>query len=183
VAALRINQGMDQLNERWAGQGLPPLRVRIGIHSDAVLVGNMGSNERMSYTVMGDGVNLAARLEGTNKEFGTRICISHAVFREAGERLWLRRIGVVTVKGRRQDLQVYELMGLRDGEPSLQASPQTIRMCEMTNVAYAALEEGDFHRARELFQELADAFPQDGLARVMLGKCAEGAATQELLPA
>ena len=171
VAALRIQQGMDRINAASAEHGTPPLRVRIGIHSDAVLVGNMGSPERMSYTVMGDGVNLAARLEGTNKEFGTRICISHAVFREAGERLWLRRIGVVTVKGRRQDLQVYELMGLKDGDPSLQATPETIRLCELTNAAYAAFEDGDMELARSRFQGIIDAFPTDRLARVMIAKC------------
>ena len=59
-----IQQGMDELNARWMAEGLKPLNVRIGIHSDAVLVGNVGSKERMSYTVMGDGVNVAARLEG-----------------------------------------------------------------------------------------------------------------------
>ena len=73
VAAMRIQRGMDALNERWHAEGLKPLNVRMGIHSDAVLVGNIGSKERMSYTVMGDGVNIAARLEGTNKEFHTRI--------------------------------------------------------------------------------------------------------------
>ncbi|MEP6791183.1 MAG: cache domain-containing protein, partial [Ramlibacter sp.] len=82
-AAVLIQKRMGELNARWAQEGHAPLHVRIGIHSDAVLVGNIGSLERMSYTVMGDGVNLAARLEGTNKEFGTRICLSHAVLREA----------------------------------------------------------------------------------------------------
>ena len=101
VAAMRIQRGMDALNERWQAEGLKPLNVRIGIHSDAVLVGNIGSKERMSYTVMGDGVNVAARLEGINKEFHTRICISHSVFKEAGERLCVRPIDDVTVKGRR----------------------------------------------------------------------------------
>lgn len=171
VAALRIQRGMDKLNEESAAEGKQPLRVRIGIHSDAVLVGNMGSPERMSYTVMGDGVNLAARLEGTNKEFGTRICISHSVFREAGERVWLRRIGVVTVKGRRQDLQVYELMGLKDGDPELIASPETIRLCEMTNRAYASFEDGDIAQARERFIAITEAFPGDPLALVMLARC------------
>ena len=103
LAALRVQRGMDALNERWRSQNedLKPLKVRIGIHSDAVLVGNIGSKERVGYTVMGDGVNVAARLEGTNKEFGTRICISHSVFKEAGDRLCVRPIADVTVKGRR----------------------------------------------------------------------------------
>ena len=101
VAALRIQRGMDEMNARWVAEGQKPLRIRIGIHSDAVLVGNIGSAERMSYTVLGDGVNVAARLEGVNKSFGTRTCISKTVFREAGERLLLRPLGDIEVKGRR----------------------------------------------------------------------------------
>lgn len=167
VAALRIQQGMKELNARWAKEGLAPLTVRIGIHSDAVLVGNMGSAERMSYTVMGDGVNLAARLEGTNKEFGTRICVSHAVFREAGERLWLRRMGMVTVKGRRGDLDVYELLGVKGADPALEASADTRRLCEMTNHAYEAFERREWALAEERFGQVMDQFPQDKLAHVM----------------
>ncbi|MES2183059.1 MAG: adenylate/guanylate cyclase domain-containing protein [Pseudomonadota bacterium] len=171
VAAVRVQRGMEELNARWAAQGMPPLNVRVGIHSDAVLVGNMGSAERMSYTVMGDGVNLAARLEGTNKEFGTRICLSHAVYREAGERLWLRRMGMVTVKGRRADLQVYELLGIKGGDPALEASPDTIRLCEMTNLAYEAFAADQWDEAIRLFRAVAEAFPQDRLAKIMLERC------------
>lgn len=121
AAALKIQQRMDAQNAIWATQGLPPLNVRIGIHSDAVLVGNIGSAERMSYTVMGDGVNIAARLEGVNKDFGTKICVSKAVFREAGERLQLRPLEDVTVKGRKTAVPVYELQGLKSS--SLDAVP------------------------------------------------------------
>lgn len=113
-AALKIQERMDQMNQIWIEQGLAPLKVRIGIHSDAVLVGNIGSHERMSYTVMGDGVNIAARLEGVNKELGTRICISKAVFRESGEKLQLRRLDDVIVKGRKASIEIYELLGLKD---------------------------------------------------------------------
>ena len=121
AAALKIQEQMDVINKEWENEGLPPLKVRIGIHSDVVLVGNIGSIERMSYTVMGDGVNVAARLEGINKELGTRICISKTVVREAGERLKLRALDEVTVKGRKSTVEVYELLGLEtiDNDPSL----------------------------------------------------------------
>ncbi len=115
AAALKIQARMDLINQEWKDQGLPPLKVRIGIHSDVVLVGNIGSHERMSYTVMGDGVNVAARLEGVNKELGTRICVSKAVVREAGERLNLRKLEDVTVKGRKSIVEVYELLGVDAG--------------------------------------------------------------------
>lgn len=112
VAAVRIQQEMDIMNAEWKKAGLPELKVRIGIHSDAVLVGNIGSIERMSYTVMGDGVNVASRLEGLNKNFGTRICISKTVYRESGERLILRPLGDMEVKGRKSTIEVFELQGL-----------------------------------------------------------------------
>jgi adenylate cyclase len=183
VAALRIQQGMDELNAQWAAQGLAPLHVRIGIHSDAVIVGNIGSLERMSYTVMGDGVNLAARLEGTNKEFGTRICISHSVFREAGERLLLRRLGVVTVKGRRADMQVYEVMGLKGGDAALQAPGETVRLCAMSNHAYAAFDQEDWAVARERYRAIVQAFPEDSVARVMVLRCDQALAQGASAPA
>lgn len=112
VAAVRIQQEMDVMNAEWKKAGLPELKVRIGIHSDAVLVGNIGSIERMSYTVMGDGVNVASRLEGLNKNFGTRTCISKTVYRESGERLILRPLGDMEVKGRKSTIEVFELQGL-----------------------------------------------------------------------
>jgi adenylate cyclase len=118
AAALKIQARMDLINQEWKDQGLPPLKVRIGIHSDVVLVGNIGSHERMSYTVMGDGVNVAARLEGVNKDLGTRICVSKAVVREAGERLNLRKLEDVTVKGRKSIVEVYELLGLEPTDPN-----------------------------------------------------------------
>ena len=123
VAALRIQRGMEELNAQWQAEGDEPLRVRIGIHCDAVLVGNIGSRERMSYTVLGDGVNVAARLEGMNKEFRTTICISHATFREAGENLCVRPIDEVTVKGRRGLVPIYELLGAYGAGPELEPEP------------------------------------------------------------
>jgi len=171
VAALQVLRGMNELNAEWMRQGLTPMNVRIGIHSDSVLVGNIGSLERMSYTVMGDGVNLAARLEGTNKEFGTQICVSHSVFKEAGERLWLRPISLVRVKGRRSDMEIYELVGIRGGDPALEATPEQIRLCEITHEAYEVYRRGDMKRADLAYSAILDEFPNDPLAKAMIQLC------------
>jgi adenylate cyclase len=101
----------------WAG--LPPFRTRFGIHRAEVNVGHFGAPDRMSYTVMGDGVNLAARLEGLNKQYGTRILVSADVEREARETFWFRRLDRVAVKGRQQGVEVYELVGRRRDLPAL----------------------------------------------------------------
>ncbi len=164
-AALRIREGMKELNAGWEAAGKKPLKVRIGIHSDAVLVGNIGSKERMSYTVMGDGVNIAARLEGINKEYGTRICISHSVFKEAGERLCVRPVDDVIVKGRRSKVPIYELVGAYGIGPEFEPDEATVRLCKLTRTAYNALVAEDYALALSRYQEIAAEYPDDPVAR------------------
>ncbi len=171
-AALRIREGMKELNAGWEAAGTRPLNVRIGIHSDAVLVGNIGSKERMSYTVMGDGVNIAARLEGINKEYGTGICISHAVFKEAGERLCVRPIDDVTVKGRRSKIPIYELVGAYGIGPEFEPDEATLRLCKLTRTAYNALVAEDYTMALSRYQEIEVEYPDDPVARAMAKRLA-----------
>jgi adenylate cyclase len=80
VGALRAAHRVGRLNQEWMQDGRPQMRMRIGLHCADVVVGNVGSSERLSYTVMGDGVNVASRLEGVNKIFHTTICISDSVY-------------------------------------------------------------------------------------------------------
>ncbi len=174
VAALRVQRGMEELNAQWLAEGSEALRVRIGIHCDAVLVGNIGSHERMSYTVLGDGVNVAARLEGVNKEFRTTICISHATFREAGENLCVRPIDEVTVKGRRGLVPIYELLGAYGAGPELEPSPQAKRLAELTRTAHAALLRRDNACAMQGYRAILCEFPDDPVAQVMVKRLTEG---------
>jgi adenylate cyclase len=168
VAALRIQRGMAELNARWGIDGAQPLKPRIGIHCDAVVVGNIGSKERMSYTVMGDGVNVAARLEGTNKEYGTGICISHSVYKEAGERLVVRPMGDVAVKGRRTAIPIYELLAVTGSDPEFAPDEATLSLARMSRAAHEATVTGDLELARRRYRELIDAFPADEVARELL---------------
>jgi adenylate cyclase len=170
VAALRIQHDMIALNKRWQGDGSKPLKVRIGIHSDAVLVGNIGSTERMSYTVIGDGVNVAARLEGINKDYGTKICISHSVFKEAGERLCVRPIEEVAVKGRRGKIPIYELMGVYGAGAPFEPDARALRLCALTQLAYQALVAENLALALERYRNVLGEFPGDTVSLKILQK-------------
>lgn len=177
VAALRIQHAMVALNAEGRARGYKPMNVRIGIHSDAVLVGNIGSKERMSYTVMGDGVNVASRLEGINKEYGTRLCISHSVFKEAGERLCVRPIDDVAVKGRRGLIPIYELVGVFGLEPELEPDAQAIELCRLTRLAHDAAASGDSVVALERYRQILVDFPNDPVAAEMAKRFAAAPVT------
>jgi adenylate cyclase len=174
VAAVRAQRAMKASNAHWAAQKLAPLNVRIGIHCDSVLVGNVGSKERLSYTVMGDGVNVAARLEGMNKELGTWICVSHAVYRAAGERLWLRPIDTITVKGRKGELLVYELMAIKGADADVGGTAQEIDLCGATIDAFAIYSGGDLVGALAAYEDILQRYPADPVAVRMIAKCTPG---------
>ena len=110
-AALSAKAASDALNAQFVAEGLPPFVVRIGIHFGDAVVGNVGSAERMNYTVLGNSVNLAARLEGLNKGYGTTILASEAVYRRVEHCFRFKPIASVTAKGMTTETRVYELVG------------------------------------------------------------------------
>ena len=139
------------------------------MNSAEVLVGNVGSRERFSYTAMGDGVNVAARLEGLNKTFGTTICISDSVYGAAASKIVARPLRRVQVKGRNQAFMVYELLGIAFSEDSeLKAGPNDKRLSDMTCIASGAFEKGDFGEAACRYRQILEEFPNDSVAKAML---------------
>jgi adenylate cyclase len=106
-AAIDMQVAMEQLATRLVERGLPAISMRVGLHSGRVVVGNIGSDSRFSYTVIGDAVNLAARLEGANKAFGTGILLSDATATDLPDDLTLRHLDRVIVKGKSEAINVY----------------------------------------------------------------------------
>jgi adenylate cyclase len=109
-AALELQAELDALNAEWRASGLAEFQTRIGIHTGPAITGVLGSNDRLAYTAVGDTVNVASRIEGINKELGTRVLISETTFDGLAGRLPTRRIDAKTIRGRQKPLLVYELL-------------------------------------------------------------------------
>jgi adenylate cyclase len=159
--ALRMQEALVALNQRWRAEGKPQIAIGIGINTGAMSVGNMGTPARFDYTVLGDQVNLGARLEALTKEYGVDILVGEATAKAAGNRFVFREVDVVRVKGRAGAAPVYELIG-RAGTTS---DP---RFAE----ALALYRKREFAAAQQLFSQLGD----DETARVMATRCAALAA-------
>ena len=112
-SALAMGETLAGLNRRWQAEGLPPLRMGLGIHTGEVFAGNVGRAGKVKYAVVGDTVNLASRVEGLNKELGTTMLVTEAAYRAAGLDLEVNDRGPISVKGREEPVRVYEVIGLR----------------------------------------------------------------------
>ena len=117
AAALEMQTGVCGLHASWKQKGLPDLKFRAGIHTGPCLVGNFGCSYRVSYTSLGDTVNLASRLEAINKKFGTYICLSHATYLQAKDTFHFRMLAKVTVPGKSEVVPIYEALFGREEVP------------------------------------------------------------------
>jgi adenylate cyclase len=152
---------LHRLNERFRAEGRPELHFRAGLTRGPAVVGNMGSTQRFNYTAMGDTVNLASRLEGANKVFGTAVLLNDAAYRAASHRISARHLGKVRVVGRSAPAEVYELVGKRE-----EASAELLERLEMFERALCLLQAGDIDAAEKLF-----GFLRTGGDAVLLDLC------------
>lgn len=149
-AALEMIERLDALNAAIAARGWPQLHVRIGLNSGPMVFGNMGSRGHLSLTVMGDNVNLGARLEGVNKQYGTAILASEATVLAAGDTIITRELDVVRVKGKDETSRIYEVLG-----PADRADEWAVIRAHF-NAGLTAYRARDFSGAIAAFERVLD---------------------------
>lgn len=121
--ALALRESIDAFNREQASRGLPEFRTRYGIHTGPAVVGSVGASERLQYTGMGDTLNVASRLEGLNKTYRTEILVSGAVVAQCPPDLAFRPLGAAEAKGRTQSIELFELVGVRQGSTADAGAP------------------------------------------------------------
>lgn len=165
-AALACQAAVALLNRDFETAGLPAFTTRIGLNSGEATVGNMGYEERMSYTAIGDNVNLASRLEGLNKLYGTSILISEYTAAAVTELFTLRLIDVVAVKGKNRGVRVFELVGETAGLPA-----ETRKRVFAANEAMKLYLERRWPEALAVFEDLSASAPADRWLHLMRERC------------
>jgi adenylate cyclase len=167
TTALAMRERRLALAAEWGPSGRPTLHARTGINSGPMLVGNLGSRYRFAYGVLGDQVNLASRLEGLNKVYGTDILLGENTAKVVANRFFLREVDMVRVKGRKQAVTIYELIA----KMGTALSPEF----EKALAAYAdglkAYRRRAWSEALELFNEAVAVRPSDGPSRTMIERC------------
>lgn len=172
-AALMCRARSRQMDQAWQKAGQPIMHTRLGLHTGEVIVGNVGAAQRMDYTALGAAVNLASRLEGLNKIYGTQILASQATRQAAGEGLVWRSVDQVEPKGTSEPTLIHELVGLVGDAPELAPDPATLDYCRRWEAAFDLYQARDWERAREAFAALVGLRPQDLAAQVMAQRTAQ----------
>lgn len=173
-AALRMKAVERVLNERYLSESLSPapLLTRIGINTGDMVVGNMGTERRMDYTIMGHNANLASRLEGANKEYGTWILAGESTMRSAGGEFVFRPLDRVRVAGIESPVRLCELVGFLQDE-----TPSRREALEIFAEAMVRYDAGDFAEAQARFAAVLKIYPDDGPARAFERRCRDYAET------
>lgn len=160
LAARELQADLAALRQDLVRQGLPEIRMRVGVNTCEAVVGNLGAEDRFNYTGIGDGINLSARLEGANKAFGTGILVSASTVALLPPGMPLRRVARVIVKGKTEPIPVFTF-------------EDDAGLCALTEEAIAAFAKQDWDGAEAAFGRMRADFPADGLAKHYLARTAE----------
>ena len=159
-AALAMRRELWTLNQKWFADGIVPFAIGIGINQGDVVVGNIGSQEKADPTVIGDAVNLASRLEGLTRTYGTDILLGQSATELVRDEFYVRSVARVQVKGKSEPAEISALLGPRD-KPF---DEDLLRALEMYEEGFRKFRARDFSGAAELFAKFLKRYPEDVLA-------------------
>lgn len=165
--ALEMMEELGKLQKKWEAEGRPVIRIGVGLNTGDMVVGNMGSDMRFDYTVMGDNVNLASRLEGINKEYGTSIVISESTHDKIRDGLFCRELDSVRVKGKHLPVKIYELIcEMKDAGPWADFMPVYTNGLDL-------YKKGEWDDAAAAFRKALELRPGDGVSGLYISRCNE----------
>lgn len=168
ATALEMLVKLQELQQHWQAQNKPLINIGIGVNSGQMTVGNMGSEKRFDYTVMGDAVNLGSRLEGLTKHYGVQIILSEFTYQVINTDFLVRELDCVRVKGKNKPVTIYELVGQADqfdGNP-----PEWIELFHQGRAAY---KQQHWESALDYFQQVLRLRPHDQPAQCYCTRCQE----------
>ncbi len=166
--ALHMIRVVEIFNERNSKSGYPQLKIGIGIHTGKAIVGNIGSNKRLDYTIIGDSVNLASRLEGLTKEYGVPVLVSESTFESVKDYFIFRPLDVVVAKGKTQSVSIFQPLAER--KPGPDVSKWEYLSYQFTE-AFKLYQQGHFSWALESFNKIKEKFPDDGPTLTYIERC------------
>lgn len=167
-ACIEMQKKLAALRQKWKSEQRPELMMRIGLCSGLAVVGNMGSKSRMDYTMMGDTVNIAARLEGVNKIYGIYTLISESTCRAAGDRFLTREIDSIKVVGKKEPVAVYQLLGYPEDFDG-----RMMEALEQYAKGLHAYRNQNWEDAVNFFSRILSIIPNDGPSQTMLARSEE----------
>jgi adenylate cyclase len=164
--AIKMQNRLQELNEKWSASKIPEIKMRVGINTGIVVAGNMGTEKIFNYTILGDSVNLSSRLEGVNKEYGTRTIISQFTRELTDDLFALRELDLIRVKGKTEPIAIFELADYSEA-----LTDEEHKVFNLYEQGLSFYRNAQWDAAIEAFNKVLDINMNDGPGNTLLKRC------------